>query len=93
MVIYKNIAVPLRTKSWHIHKIGKKLHRGFTEEFGDIPVCRFNIQTGKIEDVWNPRGRAYAARKRCMYRKKIKIIEINRLVVFTFDCNSWLQSL
>ncbi len=70
MVIYKNIAVPIRTKSWHIHKIGKVLHRDFTDEFGDIPVCRFNNITGEVEDVRNPRGRAYAARKRCKYRKK-----------------------
>lgn len=68
MVIYKDIAIPIREKCWHIHKIGKRLHRDFADGFGDVPVCRFNVQTNKIEAVLNPRGRAYAARKRYMYR-------------------------
>jgi hypothetical protein len=70
MIIYKDIAVPIREKSWHVHKIGKKIHRDFAEGFGDVPVCRFNDETGMIEDVLNLRGRAYAARKRYMYQRK-----------------------
>lgn len=40
------------------------------KDYGDIPVARYNEITGKIEAVDNPRGNAYAARKRQRYRKK-----------------------
>ncbi len=69
MVIYQSIPVPIRTKCWHIHKIGKILHRDFTKDFGDVPVTRFNSITGKVEAVDNLRGRAYVARKRLKYQK------------------------
>lgn len=72
MVIWKEVLVPIIHKIWHIHKVGKKLHRDFTKDCGDIPVARFNKITGKLEEVVNPRGRAYATRNRFKYRKKKK---------------------
>lgn len=40
--------------------------------YGDIPCGRFNEATGLFEHCVNPRGKAYAARKRQMYRSKKK---------------------
>ena len=36
---------------------------------GDVPIANWNSQTNVWEKVVNPRGRAYAARKRMSYRK------------------------
>jgi len=69
VTIYRDVAVPIRHKCWHIHKIGGKVHRDFTNDVGDIPVARSNPDTGLWEQVVNNRGRAYAARKRLKYRK------------------------
>jgi len=70
MNIWQDIAVPIRIKSWHIHKIGKRVHRDFTNDYGDVPVATFNDTTKQFEAVVNTRGRAYAARKRLKYRKR-----------------------
>lgn len=72
MVFYKDVPVPVFHKCWHIHKIGGKYHRDFTKDFGDIPVARINEVTGKMEEVVNLRGNAYAARKRLKYKKVYK---------------------
>jgi hypothetical protein len=72
MVFWKDVAVPIFHKCWHIHKIGGKSHRDFTKDCGDVPVVHINEITGKWEEVVNTRGRAYAARKRLAYRKKLK---------------------
>jgi len=69
MEIYKDIAVPIVHKIWHIHDLGKRVHRDFTKDFGDVPVGRWNPETGKFEECVNLRGRAYAAR-RLKYRAK-----------------------
>lgn len=37
---------------------------------GDVPICRYNEETKKFEEVVNPRGNAYAARYRLKYRIK-----------------------
>jgi len=73
MVIWKDICIPIITKIWHIHKLKGKLHKDFTKTCGDIPVANFNEITNKFEPVVNNRGRAYAARKRLIYRKRKKI--------------------
>jgi hypothetical protein len=67
--IYRDIAVPVVAKIAHIHKIGGRLRRAFVRTWGDLPVGTLNRITGKIMDVENPRGRAYAARNRAAYRR------------------------
>jgi hypothetical protein len=69
MAIYVDVSVPIVHKIFHIHKIGGKLHRDFTKDFGDVPVCRLNSITQKMEMVVNPRGLSYAARTRKEYHK------------------------
>ena len=69
MVIWTDINVPIIHKVNHVRKIGGRIRRSFIRDFGDIPVARYNEATEKFEDVVNPRGRAYAARKRRAYRK------------------------
>lgn len=71
MVIWKDISVAIRVKMRHIRKIGGRVYNSFITTNGDIPVARFNDMTQKFEDCDNPRGRAYAARKREAYRKNI----------------------
>jgi hypothetical protein len=69
MVIWVDVpSVKLRHKIWHKHSLKGKLHRDFTNDCGDVPVARINEITGVCEPVVNPRGRAYAARNRLMYR-------------------------
>jgi hypothetical protein len=69
ITIYRDIAVPVVAKIVHIRKIGGRLRRAFVRTWGDIPVGTLNRLTGKIMDVENPRGRAYAARNRASYRR------------------------
>jgi hypothetical protein len=69
ITIYRDIAVPVVAKIVHIRKIGGRLRRAFVRTWGDIPVGTLNRITGKIMDVENPRGRAYAARNRASYRR------------------------
>jgi len=71
IVMYVDVPVRIIHKCWHVHKIGGKVHRDFTKDYGDIPVGRFNDISGKWENVVNSRGNAYGARKRLMYRRKI----------------------
>jgi hypothetical protein len=68
VVIYKDTKVPIRHKCWHIHKIGKRVHRDFTNDVGCIPVAYFNEITLRVEEVVNPRGMAYATRNRLRFR-------------------------
>lgn len=72
MVIWKDISVLICDKVTHVKKIGGRVYKSFIVDFGDIPVARFNDQTGKVEEVVNLRGRAYAARKRQAYRQGAK---------------------
>jgi hypothetical protein len=67
--IYRDIAVPVVAKIVHIRKIGGCLRRAFVRTWGDLPIGTLNRITGKIMDVENPRGRAYAARNRASYRR------------------------
>lgn len=69
MVIWKDVPVKIRTKIGHIKKIGGRFYRSFVNDFGDVPVARWNSITNKIEEVVNLRGKAYAARSRSCYRK------------------------
>lgn len=71
MTIWKTIGVVTRTKQAHIKKLGGKLYHSFVVDCGDVPVAVFNVITGKVEAVVNLRGRAYAARTRTCYRKRI----------------------
>lgn len=68
ITIYRDIAVPVVAKIVHIRKIGGRLRRAFVRTWGDLPIGTLNRITGKIMDVENPRGRAYAARNRAAYR-------------------------
>lgn len=70
MVIWKDIPVRIKHKILHCKKIGGKLYKSFIMDYGDIPVGRYNEQTGQWEEVVNPRGKAYAARRREKYRRK-----------------------
>jgi hypothetical protein len=70
MVIWKTIGVAIRHKCLYIKKIGGRLFNAFCDDCGDIPVARINETTGKVEEVVNTRGRAYAARNRLKHRKR-----------------------
>jgi len=70
MVIWKDVPVLIKDKMVHCKKIGGKIFKSFIIDYGDIPVGRYNDQTGKWEEVENNRGKAYAARKRQKYRRK-----------------------
>lgn len=72
MVIWKDIRVKIRHKCQHVKKIGGRLYNAFVLDHGDIPCVRFNEDTKQFEEVVNNRGRAYAARKRQMYRENKK---------------------
>ena len=69
ITIYRDIAVPVVAKIVHIRKIGGRLRCAFVRTWGDLPIGTLNRITGKIMDVENPRGRAYAARNRAAYRR------------------------
>lgn len=77
ITIYRDIAVPVVAKIVHIRKIGGRLRRAFVRTWGDIPVGTLNRLTGKIMDVENPRGRAYAARNRAAYRRATSSSSLN----------------
>lgn len=68
--IWRDAPVKIKHKFYHIKKIGGKGTFSFARDYGDIPVARYNYQTGFWEQVVNHRGYAYAARKRMMYRNK-----------------------
>jgi hypothetical protein len=72
MTIWRDIGVRIFHKIPHIKKIGGKTFNSFTRDFGDVPVFYWNTITKKAEAVVNPRGRAYAARRRFKYRKNLK---------------------
>jgi hypothetical protein len=72
MVVWKEIFMPLRQKIHHIKKIGGRLYYSFVNDTGDLPCARFNEETKMFEPVDNNRGRAYAARRRLAYRKKLE---------------------
>jgi len=67
--IWKDVPVPIIHKIWHIHKVGKRVHRDFTKDYGDVPVAYFNRITKQFEPCDNPRGNAYAARRRLAFRR------------------------
>lgn len=67
LVIWRDINVKIKEKQIHVTKIGGKLKNSMINTYGDIPVC---VLIKEITyDVVNPRGRAYAARRRMQYRK------------------------
>lgn len=72
MVIWKDVPVLYKGKVTHIRKIGGRLRRSFIVDYGDVPVANFNEITGKVEEVINARGLAYAGRKRLRYRRRVK---------------------
>jgi hypothetical protein len=65
--IYRDVAVPIREKQVHIRKIGGRRYHSFIDTYGDLPGAVFT-ENG-IQEVVNPRGRAYAARRRLKHRK------------------------
>lgn len=69
-IIFQSVPVKIRHKCGHIRKMGGRYRFAFVNDYGDIPVARYNYQTGKWEAVENKRGWAYAARNRQMYQNK-----------------------
>jgi hypothetical protein len=67
--IYRDVAVPVVARIAHIRRIGGREYRAFVRTWGDLPVATLNRATGKLMEVVNPRGRAYAARNRAAYRR------------------------
>jgi len=76
MIIWKDVHVRLKQKVIHCRKIGGRIFNSFIDDYGDIPVLRYNDVTKKFEAVENLRGTAYAARKRLKYRKNKKNEEL-----------------
>ena len=93
MIIWKDVGVAIHHKCWHVHKNRGILHRDFVNDYGDVPVGvvvggvgSVNSKTGewmppRCLTVVNPRGRAYAARKRLMYRKGYNRAKSRRQVI------------
>jgi hypothetical protein len=71
-VIWRDIPVRIIRKENHIKKIGGKVFFSFVRDWGDIPVACFNTVTGKMEEVQNFRGLAYATRNRLKFKKNKK---------------------
>lgn len=73
LVIYQDIGVLANVKETlcNISRAkGKRITRRFNVSCGDVPRWTFNSEAGVHAEVDNHRGRAYAARKRQMYRDK-----------------------
>lgn len=69
-VIWQDVHVLIKAKEQHVRKMGGCVYNSFIVTRGDVPRVRFNEITNKFEEVVNNRGKAYAARKRLMYRTK-----------------------
>lgn len=69
-VFWWEIPVKIKAKEQHVRKIGGRMYNSFIVTYGDVPMGRFNEITNEFEEVVNNRGKAYAARKRLMYRNK-----------------------
>lgn len=72
VVFWRDVPVRIYHKIKHIHKLKGKIHKNFTQDFGDIPMFRYNPKSGKYEKVVNFRGYAYAKRRDIKYRKRSK---------------------
>lgn len=77
ITVWKDVPVRIHHKVYHVRKIGKRGRHAFTNDFGDVPVCNYNPDTKVWEDVDNPRGIAYAARRRLKYRPSRKELRQN----------------
>jgi len=71
ITIYRDIAVPVVAKIVHIRKIGDACAAPSVRTWGDLPIGTLNRITGKIMDVENLRGRAYAAAPRRLSPRQI----------------------
>lgn len=67
MPIYRDVYMPITEKQVHIRKIGGRRYHAFINTYGDLPGLVFT--PNGIQEVVNPRGRAYAARRRLKHRK------------------------
>lgn len=77
MIIYKSIPIRIRKKMYFVTKIGGKPRFGFCNDWGDVPVHRYNPITKKFEYVVNLRGWGYANRNDCKFHKKLdKLIRL-----------------
>lgn len=72
MVIWVDVPVVIVIKAPNCKKMSKRVSNSLFRTYGEIPVAYFNKVTHKLEPVVNPRGKAYAARKRQAYRKHKK---------------------
>jgi hypothetical protein len=72
MTLWRDVAVKILHKIPHIKKIGGRVRNSFVVDYGDLPIAHYNKITEKFEEVVNPRGSAYAARRRKKYRKSAK---------------------
>ncbi len=70
-IIWRDVPVKIKRKESIFTKKGKKgIKRKFVIGYGDIPVAHYNMVTGRLEEVINTRGLAYAARNRLKNRIK-----------------------
>jgi hypothetical protein len=72
MVIWRDVGVRIFHKCIHVRRIGGRVRNAFIVDCGDLPVMHWNEVTKQPEAVVNPRGRAYAARRRAAYRRNKK---------------------
>ncbi len=76
LTIYRDMAPLYKQKEVHCRRKGHgrfyKRFSGFAVFEGENPVACFNDETGKMMEVVNTRGTAYACRKRLKYRRNKK---------------------
>jgi hypothetical protein len=75
IVCWVDTPVRVKHKTKHIKKIKENykksfFYTGFINDYGDIPMGRFNNITNQFEPCINNRGYGYAKRKDIKYRRK-----------------------
>lgn len=89
MTFWRDVPVWIKEKQHHItwkdyRKNSKQRRSGrysFIVTLAEMPSCQYNTITKRTEAIDNPRGKAYATRKRLMFRKskKEKLYEIHKI--------------
>lgn len=72
--IYKDGIHMIWQKCWHIHKIGRRVHKDFCQDYGDIPAVTIRpsvvMSEKDVLPVDNQRGLAYGLRNAKRFRDK-----------------------
>lgn len=71
LVLWRDVPIKYRAKELHVRKSGGNFRRAFAVFYGELPFVTLK-EHGDVEEVVNPRGNAYACRKRLKYRKNKK---------------------